>query len=82
MTRGEMCGASQAPKCRVSVSEKRIVQYPWVCGKGSLMKYVYEPDCECCALYDHDGAFIAYVPCWRHRQDSTAQQGAEHEYAH
>jgi hypothetical protein len=45
------------------------------------MKYLYELDCECYVLYDRNENFVAYVPCWRHQQDSTVQEGAQHEYA-
>ncbi len=30
------------------------------------MKYLYEPYCDCCILYDRDGTFVAHVPCRRH----------------
>ena len=45
------------------------------------MKYLYELECDCYVLYDRDESFVAYVPCWRHQQDSTVQEGARHEYA-
>ena len=45
------------------------------------MKYLHEQECDCYVLYDRNDRFVAYVLCWRHPQDSTVQEGAQHEYA-